>query len=108
MDPPQTSEDLRTQLSLPFPLLCDTEHRVIESWNVLNERERGGIARPAIFVLDSGLRIRFSSIDHVVRRAPAAQIVSLLQQPSVAEAVHRKPLRPLVSHWIRAIRNIRR
>jgi peroxiredoxin len=105
VDSPETSEALRTQLSLPFPLLCDTEHRIISDWNILNARERGGIARPAVFVLNPGLIIRFAATDQVVRRVPAAEIVALLQQPSGTRFVRRKLHLPLLSHLIQAIRN---
>ncbi len=104
VDPPQVSEDLRAQLALPFPLLCDTGRRVISQWGLLNTRERGGIARPAVFVIDTSRIIRFAAADGVVRRVPASQIVSLLQQPSLALPVRRRVHVPLLSHWIKAIR----
>ena len=105
VDPPRLSENLRTQLSLPFRLLCDTEHRVIGDWNILNARERGGIATPAVFVFDSGRVIRFAATDDVVRRVPATEIVSFLQRPSETQRVRRRVHVPLLSDWINAIRN---
>ena len=105
VDPPRLAENLRTQLSLPFRLLCDTEHRVIGDWNILNARERGGIAMPATFVMDSGRVIRFAATDDVVRRVPAAEIVSFLQRPSETQPVHRRIHVPRLSDWINAIRN---
>ena len=105
VDPPQISETVRRQLSLPFLLLCDTEHRVIAQWDLLNARERGGIARPAVFVIDPSQIIRFAGTDEVVRRVPATEIVSLLQQPSVTQPLRRRVHLPRLSHWIKAIRN---
>lgn len=105
VDPPQISQNLRTQLALPFQVLCDTEHRVIADWDILNARERGGIARPAVFIIDPGRVIRFAATDVVMRRVPAAEIVSLLQQPSVGKSVRRKIYFPLLSNLVNAIRN---
>jgi peroxiredoxin len=106
VDPPQTSDNLRAQLALPFPLLCDTERRVVTQWNLLNAAERGGIAIPAGFVIDGDRIIRFAATDEVVRRVPAAEIVSFLQQPNAAQAVQRSVHVPLLSHWTKAIRNL--
>lgn len=52
VDAPETSEALRVQLSLPFRILCDTERRVVRDWDLYDARERGGIAKPAVFVID--------------------------------------------------------
>lgn len=106
VDSVQTSEDLRKGLSLPFPLLCDTERRVIARWGLLNARVRGGIAIPAVFVIERNRSIRFAATDDTMRRVSADQIVSFLQRPSSTEVVHRKLHVPLLSHWRRAIRNI--
>lgn len=105
VDPPQVSEGLRTQLSLSFPVLCDTERRVIRDWDILNARERGGIAKPAVFVMDPDRMVRFAAIDHVVRRTPAVEIVSFLQQQRTTEQMGRRVHVPLVFHWFNAIRN---
>lgn len=105
VDPPHVSEGLRTQLSLSFPLLCDTERRVIRDWDILNVRERGGIAKPAVFVMEPGRMVRFAAVDHVVRRTPAVEIVSFLQKQRTTEQIHRRVHVPLVLHWFNAIRN---
>ena len=44
VDPPGASERLRSELRLPFPILCDPERRVIACWGLLNSREHGGVA----------------------------------------------------------------
>jgi len=105
VDAPQASENLRAELSLPFPLLCDTERRVIRQWDLLNAGERGGIAKPAVLVIDPGRIIRFAAIDDVARRVPASEIVRLLEEPSATQPVQRRVHFPLPSHWIKAIRN---
>ena len=105
MDAPNKSEALRVHLSLPFPILCDTERRVVRDWGIYNSREKGGIAKPAVFIIDPGHVVRYAAVDGVVRRVPAAEIVSLLQNAAKAQAVRRRVHVPLFSEWISAIRN---
>ena len=92
-------------LSLPFPILCDTEHRVVRDWGIYNSGEKGGIAKPAVFIIDSNHVVRYASVDAVVRRVPAAEIVSLLQCRK-ARPVRRRVHVPLFSEWKKAIRNL--
>ncbi len=106
VDPPEVSEALRTSLSLPFPILCDTEHRVVRDWDIYNSQEKGGIAKPAVFVIDSDRVVRFASVDGVAKRVPAAEIVSLLRSAEKARPVRRRVYIPLFSDWIKGIRNI--
>ena len=105
MDAPDKSEALRGHLSLPFPILCDTERRVVRDWDIYNSGEKGGIAKPSVFITDPGQVVRYASVDAVVRRVPAAQIVSLLQDAVEAQPVRRRVHIPLFSEWISAIRN---
>jgi len=105
VDAPDKSEALRVHLSLPFPILCDTEHRVVRDWGIYNSGEKGGIAKPAVFIIDSSRIVRYAAVDTVVRRVPAAEIVSLLQNAE-GHPVRRRVHVPLFSEWIRAIRNI--
>lgn len=105
VDPPETSEALRTQLSLPFPILCDTERRVVRGWDIYNSREKGGIAKPAVFVIDPDQVVRYASVDSVASRVPAVEIVHLLQNDANARPIRRRVHVPMWSEWIRAIRN---
>jgi peroxiredoxin len=105
VDAPAESEALRTHLSLPFPILCDTERRVVRDWGIYNSQERGGIAKPSVFIIDSGRQVLYAAVDGVVRRVPAAEIVSLLQNAVKAQPVRRRVHVPLFSEWINAIRN---
>lgn len=105
VDAPGKSEDLRVHLSLPFPILCDTERRVVRDWDIYNSRERGGIAKPAVFIIDPSRVVRYAAMDAVVTRVPAAEIVSLLQNANKAEPIRRRVYVPLFSEWISAIRN---
>jgi peroxiredoxin len=106
VDAPDRSEALRLHLSLPFPILCDTEHRVVRDWGIYNSEEKGGIAKPAVFIIDSSRTVRYASVDTVVRRVPAAEIVSLLQNAAKEQPVRRRVYVPQFSEWITAMRNI--
>jgi peroxiredoxin len=105
VDAPDKSEALRVQLSLPFPILCDTERRVVRDWGIYNSGEKGGIAKPAVFIIDSIQVIRYAAVDGVVSRVPAAEIVLLLQNSTEGQPVRRKVHIPLFSEWKSAIRN---
>ena len=107
VDAPDKSEALRGHLSLPFPILCDTERRVVRDWDIYNSEEKGGIAKPAVFIVDPSRVVRYASVDAVVTRVPAAEIVSQLQNVAAeAQPVRRRAHIPLLSDWISAIRNI--
>jgi peroxiredoxin len=105
VDSPDKSEALRIHLSLPFPILCDTGRRVVRDWGIYNAREKGGIAKPAVFIIDPNNVVRFASVDTVATRVPAAEIVYLLQNTDNAHPIRRRVHVPLFSDWIRAIRN---
>ena len=105
-DAPGASEALRVHLSLPLPIVCETERRVVRDWGIYNSGERGGIAKPAVFVLDSSQTIRYAAVDTVVKRVAAAEIVTLLQNAAAGQLVRRKVYVPRFSEWKRAIRNL--
>ena len=105
VDSCESSEALRTQLLLPFPILCDTERRVVKDWDIYNSRERGGIAKPAVFVIDPNQVVRYASVDSVATRVPAVEIVHWLQSAANAQPIRRRVHIPKLSEWIRAIRN---
>jgi peroxiredoxin len=106
VDAPDKSEALRAHLSLPFPVLCDMERRVVRDWGIYNSREKGGIAMAAVFLIDPSRMVRYAAVDSVVKRVPAAEIVSLLQNADEAQPIRRRVHVPLFSDWISAIRNI--
>lgn len=105
VDGPEKSEALRIQLALPFPILCDTERRAIQAWGIYNPREGGGIAEPAVFLIDPGRVVRYAAVDGVAKRVPPAEIVGLLKNRAEARPLQRKVYIPLLRDWIRAIRN---
>lgn len=105
VDAPEKSETLRRELHLPFLILCDTERRVIQKWDIYNAREKGGIAKPAVFVIDRDRTVRYRAVDAVATRVPAAEIVRLLRPAATGQRVRRKVYIPLLPEWLRAIRN---
>jgi len=97
---------------LPFSILCDTERRVVRDWGIYNARERGGIAKPAVFLIQPDLLVRYASVDTVAKRVPASAIVSLLKHVDPAlegagsgQMVRRRVYIPGWRDWISGIRN---
>jgi peroxiredoxin len=108
VDPPEESEALRRQLALPFPLLCDSQRKVLETWGLLNAREKGGIARPAVFVIDRDLRVRFVSLDLHSARVRTEVVVNFLLSGMATKGPVRPRRRlvfPTLGDWFRALRN---
>jgi hypothetical protein len=66
------------------------KRRIITEWDLLNTRERGGIAKPSVFVIDSGLVVRYASVDTVVTRVPASEILSFLVAAGDLAQIRRK------------------
>jgi peroxiredoxin len=105
VDKPEKSEALRLEMNLPFPILCDTERRVVKAWDIYNPAEKGGIAKPAVFVVDSNRMVRYSAVDTVATRVPASEIVRVLQTMAEPQPVRRRVHIPRWDQWFRAIRN---
>ena len=105
MDAPEKSEAVRRQLQLPFPILSDSQRRVVQEWDIYNPNEKGGIARPAVFILAPDRTVRFVSVDGVSARVPAADIVGMLQERKGTTPTRRKHLIPSPATFFRAIRN---
>lgn len=103
VDAAPATEALRTQLGLDFTILCDTERIVLRAWGLLNERERGGIAIPAVFVIDPDRRIRYRSIDTTAARVRTDGVLAFLR--SGEHPNRRRVLFPRVGDWFRAIGN---
>jgi peroxiredoxin len=101
VDEPQRTEHLRRTLGVRFPILCDVERQVVREWDLFNPHEKGGIAVPATFVLDGERRVRLSSIDGVLRRAAADEVLACVRGQATQAA--KRTLRPAM---LRALRNI--
>jgi peroxiredoxin len=107
VDPPERAESVRRQFELPFPILCDTRREVVRAWGVFEPEQFGGIAKPAVFVIDRERRVRFASIDREAVRVPAAAVVDFVAQgmPSAAAGAKRRFAWPGLSDFVRAARN---
>lgn len=105
VDAPAKSEAVRQELRLPFPILSDVERRVVREWGIYNQKERGGIARPSVFILSPDRRVRFASVDEVASRIPAAEIVRRLQAPNDRGQPTRKRVLPRPADFARAVGN---
>ena len=105
VDSLEKSQAVRDELHLKFPILCDTHRRVVREWAIYNAREKGGIARPAVFILGTGRVVRFVSVDEIASRIPAAEIVRLLSAHDAAPAPHRRRVIPRLGNFYRAVSN---
>jgi peroxiredoxin len=104
VDAPEKSEAVRRDWQLPFLILSDRRRRVVQEWGIYNAREKGGIAKPAVFLLSPDLTVRFASVDQVASRVPATEIVRLLREGTQAAAVNRKSIVPGPATFLVAIR----
>lgn len=104
VDSPEKSAAVRRQLYLPFEILCDTGRSVVQDWDIYNPKEKGGIAKPATFILDPGRVVRFASVDEVAKRVLASEIADYLRHARTA-APRRKSQFPHLGDFMRAIRN---
>jgi peroxiredoxin len=99
VDEPRRTEHLRRTLSLPFPIWCDVERQVVRDWDLFNSHEKGGIAVPATFVLDGQRCVRLASIDGVIRRTAADEVLAFVRGQATQAA--KRALRPVVLHALR-------
>ena len=106
VDPPKVSAALQSALNLPFPILCDTERRVVQEWDIYNPREKGGIAKPAAFVVERDRTVRYATVDCVATRVPASEMILVLQSTRGGRPARRKTYIPRLADWIRGIGNL--
>jgi peroxiredoxin len=102
---PEKSESVRHDLSLPFPILSDSRRDVVRERDIYNPREKGGIAKPAVFILAPDRRVRFASVDQVASRVPASEILGQLSQQFPNSTAARKTRIPGPGVFLRALRN---
>ena len=101
VDEPQRTEHLRQTLRVSFPIWCDVERQVVRDWDLFNPHEKGCIAVPATFVLDGERRVRLCSIDGVLRRSAADDVLACVRGQATQAA--KRTLRPAM---LLALRNI--
>jgi peroxiredoxin len=105
VDAPEKSESVRRDLRLPFPILSDSQRRVVPEWGIYNPDEKGGIAKPAVFILAPDRTVRFASVDQVASRIPCAEILRRLSVQKAGPSSNRKTLIPGLTSFFRAVRN---
>ncbi len=103
VDELKSSEALRRRYKLPFPLLCDTQHKVVRAWGLYNSKEKGGIARPAMFLLDSNRRVHCASLDEEVRRVHAREMLAYLRATSGAKQPGMRVVIPTLGDWLHTV-----
>jgi peroxiredoxin len=105
VDKPSQSAQLRHELDLPFRILSDADRRVVREWGIVNERERGGIAKPSVFIINADRRVLFRSCDGVRPRVAADEVIRALQTPGMHAPRAKFGYNPGLGEMIRAIRN---
>lgn len=102
------SEALRRDLDLPFPILCDTDRRVVQEWDLYNPLEKGGIAKPAVFIIERDRTVSYVTIDKVAARVPASEILLVLRSKQGDHQARRRTYIPQPADWFRGLRNLLR
>jgi hypothetical protein len=88
--------------------LSDSQRCAVREWDIYNPREKGGIAKPAVFILAADRTVRFASVDEVASRVLAAKILRLLSENGLGADAARKKILPGPATFFRAIRNAAR
>ena len=68
VDDPEKNKELAAKLNIPFPLLSDPDHKVIDTYDILDS-SNGKISRAAVFILDKKGIVRWTYVadDYKVR-----------------------------------------
>jgi peroxiredoxin len=97
VDAPARSAPMKADLKLPFAVLSDSRRELITRWGLLNEKEMGGIAFPAVFLIDRDLTVRFRSVDKTAKRADSGEVTAIVKavtQGASPKEAERRTLRP--------------
>lgn len=105
VDDPTRSEPVRLGHQLPFPILCDTRREVVRAWGLFNPAEHGGIAFPAVFVIDRDRTVRWRSLDRTATRVETAGVLAWLRGGQAAPAPRRRWVGAGIGDFARALRN---
>ena len=73
MDPVEQNAKVVQELQLSFPILADTERRVLGAYDLRHDGESpdGAIARPATFVIDRDGVVRWRDLTDSYRLRPS-------------------------------------
>ncbi|MBI3784664.1 MAG: redoxin domain-containing protein [Deltaproteobacteria bacterium] len=76
VDPVERNALVIRELKLSFPILADSDRRVIRTYDLLHpEGGEGGIARPATFVIDRDGIVRWRNLTASFRLRPSPEEV---------------------------------
>jgi peroxiredoxin Q/BCP len=73
VDPPDKNRELTDRLKLPFPVLSDAGHKVIDTYDILDPG--GKISRAAVFVLDKKGIVRWTYLSDDYKVRPLDDVV---------------------------------
>jgi peroxiredoxin len=105
VDSPARAAALRTQLQLPFLLLCDPARAVVREWDLYNAREMGGIEIPSVFVIGPDRSIQYRSVDATSKRVGTEGILESLRGKSGPQTIGRERVRAGLRDFARAFGN---
>jgi peroxiredoxin len=76
VDPVEQNAKVVEQLGLSFPILADTQRRVVDAYDLRHDAgPPGGMARPATFVIDRAGIVRWRNLAESYRVRPSAAAV---------------------------------
>lgn len=73
IDKPDKSQPMADKLKIPFPILSDPEHKVIDAYDLFNSA--GKISKPAVFILDKKAVVRWSFFDEDYKVRPLNEVL---------------------------------
>ena len=73
VDKPEKSRELSDKLRLPFPILSDVDHKVIDEYDLYNAA--GKISKPATYILDTKGVVRWSFFDEDYKIRPLHEVI---------------------------------
>ena len=73
IDKPEKSRELGDKLKIPFSILSDVDHKVIEAYDLYNPE--GRISKPATLVLDSKGIVRWSFFEEDYKVRPLNEVI---------------------------------
>ena len=82
VDTPEQSENIKSNLNLPFELLSIEDRSLLKGWGILNSKEREGLAYPNVYVVDCELKIIFHSPDRKASRVDSKPLIAFLKAHS--------------------------
>ena len=73
VDKTEKSRELSDKLKLPYPVLSDIDHKVIDAYDLYNAQ--GKISKPATFVLDTKGVVRWSFFEEDYKIRPLGDVL---------------------------------